>query len=147
MGARDPSLTGTQRGNTLELEQIERLEKLAGLKAKGAISEDEFKLEKIEILKPRPPPSQPVVSPANAPSGVQGTYWFPIPSLVLGIFCVLALLDDSDWDKDTINGMIIFSAAGLILGIVAITRQKKGLGMAIAGVVMSSLTLLVTLLQ
>ena len=134
----------------MELEQIERLEKLADLKTKGAISEDEFNLEKAEILKPRPaqPPSALLpVSAANVTPEVQGTYWFPIPSLVLGIFCMLALLDDSDWDKNAINGMIMVSAAGMILGILAITRQKKGLGMAIAGVVMSSLALLVTFAQ
>jgi hypothetical protein len=141
---------GTQWRSALELEQIERLEKLADLKTKGAISEDEFNLEKAEILKPRPtlPPSAlPPVSPTNVTSEVQGTYWFPIPSLVLGILCMLALFDDSDWDKDTINGMILFGAVGLILGIVAITRQKKGLGMAIAGVAMSSFALLIALMQ
>lgn len=126
---------------------MERLEKLAGLKAKGFISEDEFNSEKAEILKPQsaPHPGEvPHVSPASVVPDIQGTYWFPIPALVLGIICMLALLDDSDWDADTVSGMILFGGVGLALGIVAIKRQKKGLGMAIAGVVMCSLALVVT---
>lgn len=124
---------------------MERLEKLAGLKTKGFISEDEFNSEKAEILKPRSaslPDEGPRVLPTSVIPDIQGTYWFPIPSLVLGIICMLALLDDSDWDADTVSGMILFGGIGLALGIVAITRQKKGLGMAIAGVVMCSLALL-----
>jgi hypothetical protein len=79
-------------------------------------------------------------TPAQVAQG--GTYGLPIPSLVLGIICVLALLDDSPWDSDTLAGGYMFAIAGLVLGIISVARQAKGRGMAIAGIVMCSITLL-----
>lgn len=71
-----------------------------------------------------------------------GPLWVPITSLVLGIICVLALFDDSQWDKDTIMGLGSFSVAGLVLGAISLNKQKAGKGMAITGVVLSSIALL-----
>ena len=71
-----------------------------------------------------------------------GPLWVPITSLTLGIICVLALLDDSQWDKDTIFGLGSFSVAGLVLGAISLNKQKTGKGMAITGVVLSSIALL-----
>jgi hypothetical protein len=62
--------------------------------------------------------------------------------MVLGIFSVLMLFDDSYWDMDTILGLLIFAGAGLTLGIIGLSIQKKGKGMAIAGVVLSSIGVL-----
>lgn len=71
-----------------------------------------------------------------------GPYWVPISSLTLGIICVLALFDDSPWDKDTIIGLGGISVAGLVLGAISINMQKTGKGMAITGVVLSSIAFL-----
>lgn len=81
------------------------------------------------------------VSPPNQKT--DGSLWMPITSLVLGIICVLALFDDSQWDKDTILGLGIFSVAGLVLGAISINKQTTGKGMAITGVILSSIALLV----
>jgi hypothetical protein len=68
--------------------------------------------------------------------------WLPMVSLVLGVICVISFADDSEWDKDTILGLGLFSVAGLVLGIVSLSKQKTGKGMAIAGVVMSAISLM-----
>ena len=71
-----------------------------------------------------------------------GTYGLPIPSLVIGIIFTLSLFDNSRWDSDTIDGAAAFCIAGLVLGIVSVCRQRKGKGMAVAGIVLSSIGLL-----
>lgn len=71
-----------------------------------------------------------------------GPLWVLINSLVLGIICVLAFFDDSQWDKDKIFGIGSFSLACLVLGAISLSKQKTGKGMAITGVVLSSLALL-----
>jgi hypothetical protein len=71
-----------------------------------------------------------------------GPLWVPITSLVLGIVCVLALFDDSGWDKDTLLGLSSSSITGLVLGGISLNKQKTGKGMAITGVVLSSIALL-----
>jgi hypothetical protein len=76
------------------------------------------------------------------PHPVTGTYGLPIPAMVIGIIVVLCLLDDSKWDSDQINGGLMFAAAGLTLGIISVCRQRKGKGMAVAGIVLSSIGLL-----
>lgn len=72
----------------------------------------------------------------------EGTLWLPIPSLVIGIIGCLAMLDDSYWTYDELMGAIFFTFVGIILGTVSLSIQKTGKGMAIAGVVLSSLSTL-----
>jgi len=71
--------------------------------------------------------------------------WVAIVSLVLGILTVAALFDDGVWDTDMILGMFILGGGGLTCGIVTLANKFAGKGMAIAGVVMSSVALLGTL--
>ena len=72
-----------------------------------------------------------------------GPFWVPITSLVLGIICALALFDDySQWDNDTTIGLGICSMSSLVLGTISLNKQKNGKGMAITGVVLSSIALL-----
>lgn len=63
--------------------------------------------------------------------------WLPIASLVLGIIGVLSLLGDSQWDNNQIVGLGIFSLVGFVLGVVSLSKQKTGKGMATAGVVLA----------
>lgn len=77
------------------------------------------------------------------PVAPAGPLWMPIASLVLGIVCVLALFDDSDWDRDTILGLGLFSTAGLVLGALSLHAPTAGKGLAIAGTVMSAVCLLI----
>lgn len=76
--------------------------------------------------------------PANADSP-----WMAIISLVLSIVCTLALFDDSEWDTETIQGLGLFSVIALILGIITINTKRPGYGMAIAGTVLSGVSLLI----
>ena len=80
-----------------------------------------------------------VIPVAQQPDGV---LWVPITSMVLGIVCAFAFFDDSQWDKDTIFGLGSLSVAGFILGVISLIKQKTGKGMAITGVVLSSISLL-----
>ncbi|POD66416.1 MULTISPECIES: DUF4190 domain-containing protein [Pseudomonas syringae group] len=72
-----------------------------------------------------------------------GSPWMAITSLVLGILCSLALFDDGEWDLETIVGLGMCSVAGLALGIVSINKKMPGYGIAIAGTVLSAVSLLV----
>lgn len=71
-----------------------------------------------------------------------GSAWLAIVSLILGIICVLTLFDDSEWDRDTLFGMSLFSVAGLACGIISINQKKPGNNLAIAGVVLSAIATL-----
>jgi len=78
----------------------------------------------------------------KASSELSGSYGLPIPSMVIGIVFVLGVFDNSRWDSDTISGAAAFCIVGLVLGIVSVCRQQKGRGMAVAGIVLSSIALL-----
>lgn len=125
----------------MDRSQIDQLEKLANLKEKGILTEEEFSKKKSELLSAIPENVREVLK-STPPQAYEGSYWLPIPSLVLGIVCILALFDESDWDKDTMVGMLMFSVISLVLGIASVSKQEKGKGMAIAGIVMSSISLL-----
>lgn len=126
----------------MERGYIQQLEKLAELKEKGILSDTEFNLKKDELLKPQKTTPTPPNEKAASEVKPEGTYWLPIPSLVLGILCALAIFDESEWDQDTINGLFLFAVIGLVLGIIGVSKQVKGRGMSIAGIVLSSLGLL-----
>ncbi|KPX28755.1 MULTISPECIES: DUF4190 domain-containing protein [Pseudomonas syringae group] len=72
-----------------------------------------------------------------------GSPWMAITSLVLSIVCTLALFDDGEWDLDTIVGLGMFSITGLVLGVISINKKKPGNGLAIAGTVLSAVSLLI----
>jgi len=72
----------------------------------------------------------------------EGTLWLPLPSMIIGILCFLALLDDSEWDTDTFVGLFIMAITSFILGVISVNTQKTGKGIAITGIVLSSLSLL-----
>lgn len=67
--------------------------------------------------------------------------WLGIVSLVLGILSVLAFFDDAEWKKDTIVGLGMFSVAGLVCGIIGISK-RSGFGLAIAGTILCAMALL-----
>lgn len=137
----------------MELEQLERLEKLSALKERGSISDDEFNEKKRQIMNAPPPPVPPVAGAApvfaSAPPAAkaEGGLWMAIVSLVLGVICALAIFDPDDWDKDTVAGAFLVGGVGLALGIASLVRKQRGAGMAIAGIVMCSIGLLVALGQ
>lgn len=124
------------------MDKYQQLEKLAELKSRGALSEKEFATQKERVLATdflAPSKNQTVQTVESGTQSVrQGTYWLPIPSLILGIISWLALLDNSAWDADTVNGLILFSVLGFTLGVISLSTQPKGRGMAIAGVVLGS---------
>jgi len=124
------------------MDKYQQLEKLAELKSRGALSEEEFTAQKVRLLAAEAPVATengPLPQTNEKSDEKTGTYWLPIPSLVLGIFSCLMLLDDSDWDTDTVNGLILFSVIGLTLGIISLSMQPKGRGMAIAGIVLGTI--------
>lgn len=79
--------------------------------------------------------------PASVPDG---PLWPAITSLVLGIAGLIACLDDGDqaWDRSTWIGLASFMVASLVFGIFSLYTQTTGRGLAIAGVILSSLSLI-----
>ncbi|MBF5007231.1 DUF4190 domain-containing protein [Diaphorobacter caeni] len=71
-----------------------------------------------------------------------GSLWLPIPSLVCGLVVVVALFDPDDWDMDQVIGAIGFAVAAIVLGGISLAKQKRGSGMAIAGLILGILGLL-----
>ena len=84
-------------------------------------------------------------SPAPATANEGGSLWMAVTSLVLGILGVLAFAEESTPDRDELIGMGIILSAGWALGVISLGNKKAGKGMAIAGVVLLSLSLLVLL--
>lgn len=79
----------------------------------------------------------------------KGTSWLPVSSMVMGILTVLTVMafidESSQIDASVVPGGVLISVVGLVLGIVALFKQKKGRKMAIAGVVMNALAVLALL--
>ncbi len=68
--------------------------------------------------------------------------WVSIVALIVSLLALLALFDDGYWDQDMIMGWGLFVTASLAAGIVVITNGFAGKGLAIAAVVISSLSLI-----
>ncbi|MGE6387402.1 DUF4190 domain-containing protein [Pseudomonas sp. NPDC078416] len=83
------------------------------------------------------------ITSATLPPANVRSPWMAIISLMLSIVCTLALFDESEWDTETIQGLGLFSVVALILGIITINTKRPGYGMAIAGTVLSGVSLLV----
>jgi hypothetical protein len=121
---------------------LRQIEKLAELKEKEILTEAEFQQKKTALLNEM----NSFVSENSNSGGKlenEGSYWLPVPSMILGIIAILACFDDSAWDSDTITGLAVFAIAGLVLGIVSVSNQEKGKGMAITGITLSSIAILV----
>lgn len=71
-----------------------------------------------------------------------GSLWLPVPSLVCGVIVALALFDPSDWDQDQVIGCALIAVVAIVLGGISLTKQKKGAGMAIAGLILGVVGLL-----
>lgn len=85
------------------------------------------------------------ISEERTQNNKEGTLWLPVPSFVLSLLCILTFADDSPWDEDTIFGVLIFAVTSLVLGIISVSTQTKGKGLAIAGIVLSSISILALL--
>lgn len=68
--------------------------------------------------------------------------WLAGFSLALGLICILALFDPSEWDRDTLIGYFSLAIAGLTTGIVSVSAGLSGRSMAVVGIVLSSIALL-----
>ena len=71
--------------------------------------------------------------------------WLPVTSLVIGIIGALSLFDENEWSRKTALLVGLIGVLAFTAGVFAINRQKAGRGMAIAGVVLGSLTMLCVL--
>ena len=71
--------------------------------------------------------------------------WMPIASVVLGIFTMLTFFDDSPWDWETLLGCGIFAGTGLAFGAINVSNNVERNHLGIAGVIISSLALLILL--
>lgn len=71
--------------------------------------------------------------------------WLPAVSVGLGALALLALLENSNPDTDTLEGIGIFSVAGIVLGAVGLSKLRPYRNLAMAGLVVSGLALLYAL--
>jgi len=124
----------------LNNDSLSKLEKLSTLKEKGIITEDEFNSKKQILL-------DSLNSCKNIPTreNEDENYWLSVPSMILGIFVMLSCFDEGNWDKNALLGASLFIILSLTLGIISISTQQKGKGMAIAGITLSILSTLIVL--
>jgi hypothetical protein len=80
--------------------------------------------------------------PASAALAADGPKWMGITSLVLGIICFLILFDEEPMDKDTIIGFLMFATVSIVFGAVSVKSYITAKKMAIAGIVLSSISVL-----
>ena len=71
--------------------------------------------------------------------------WMAVTSLVLGILCALVAVVEGEWTPSDVVLELIFGIAGLVFGVVSLSTRRAGKGMAITGVVLTSLSLLILL--
>ena len=99
---------------------LNKLEKLSALKEKGIITEEEFNSKKQILLD-----SLNSCNSIPTKEDGDGTYWLSIPSMILGIFVMLACFDEGTWDKDALVGASFLIILSLTLGIISISIQQK----------------------
>lgn len=68
-----------------------------------------------------------------------------VTSLVLGILGLMIALSTEVWSNQDIVMELVFDLAGLAFGVVSLSKQMAGKGIAITGVVLNSLSLLILL--
>jgi len=125
------------------MDKYDQLQKLAELKSYGALTEEEFTAQKAKLLATdytivNPSMTQPLLSREK----VQGSYWLPISSFAVGSLAFCMLIAPGEWDKDMVGGLIFFSVISAALGIISLSVQCKGRGMAIAGIVLGIICIL-----
>ena len=81
-------------------------------------------------------------SPNNTQAVNDGSLWLPVPALVCGLIPVLGLLAPEEPDQEQLIGIGLFALTALVFGCVSLARQKRGKGMAIAGLVLGGISLL-----
>ena len=81
---------------------------------------------------------------SSSPSAQQAarTSWMSICSLILGIIATLAMFDESEWDMNTYVGVGLFAVGGMVFGIIDLSDNTPNRGLSIAGLVLSTITLL-----
>ena len=126
----------------MNIDILDKIEKLSKLKDKNIITEEEFKAKKQILLD-----SIQSSNEIKSQNKWEGTYWLPVPSMILGIFTLFACFDENIWDKDALLGASFFIIISLTLGIISVSIQNKGKAMAIAGITLSILAGLTVLSQ
>lgn len=71
-------------------------------------------------------------------SNTGASIWMSIASMITGLLGMLALMDNSPWDMETVVGVIMISSCpAAIWGVWTLVEKRGGKNMAIAGLVMS----------
>ncbi len=82
----------------------------------------------------------------NQVSGGKSNPWFYLPSVVLGVLCFLASLDDH-LSADDVNGIFMFGVLSIVLGIVNLNTKTKENGgcLSTIGIILSTIGMLIVL--
>lgn len=73
---------------------------------------------------------------------LDGTLWLPVPALVCSLIAVVNLGSAKQWTQDEFVGTLGMATAAIVLGVLGLTKQKRGKGMSIAGLVLGVLSVL-----
>lgn len=86
---------------------------------------------------------QQAVSAVPVASTGNQAVWMAVTSLVLGIFGLLIAVSEGIWTPADVVLELIFDLSGLAFGVISLSKQMAGKGIAITGVVLNALSLLI----
>lgn len=73
--------------------------------------------------------------PASAASP-EGTLWLPLPALICALLAVLGFAGAEHPDLELATGVGLFAGVAVVLSGIALARQRRGRGLAIAAMVL-----------
>jgi drug/metabolite transporter (DMT)-like permease len=80
-----------------------------------------------------------------AAAPVTGTLWLPVSSFISAVVAVLAFAGEEHPGRDLAAGIGLFAGVAIVLSGVALARQSRGRGLAIAAMVLGVIAALAAL--
>lgn len=75
-----------------------------------------------------------------SPKRETGTWWLPIPSFFIGLFCVAMFIEEAAWASEDYITWLSSAVTSVILGIFTLRTQSKGQLLAKLGIFFSLLS-------
>ena len=74
--------------------------------------------------------------PTPSAAAATGTLWLPVPAFISSLVAVLAFAGEDHPGRDLAAGIGLFAGVAIVLSGVALARQLRGRGLAIAAMVL-----------
>ncbi len=102
---------------------LNKIEKLANLKDKGILSQEEFESKKKILLNAFENDTK--VSTVHTEDNT-ASIWMAIFGSMFGFLVFIIPFEDGKWDKDTVIGFIFFAFIAIALAVASLKMSNKG---------------------